>query len=108
VTSEASDDTQQLTEQIESKVQLAELRAEWKFLMEDADLTTAYPLQDEQFVYARRQPKSAAEEAALAAKYAAIEALMDRAYQILLDLGMIEETQPIDMDKFTEILEASW
>jgi hypothetical protein len=108
VTPKASDDTQQLTEQIESKVQLAELRAEWKFLMEDADLTTAYPLQDEQFVHARRQPKSAPEEAALAAKYAAIEDLMDRAYQILVDLGMIEETQPIDMDKFIEILEASW
>ena len=38
---------------------------------------------------ARQQPKSADEEAALAAKYAALE-LGERAFQILVDLQMIE------------------
>lgn len=38
---------------------------------------------------ARQQPKSADEEAALAAKYAALE-LGERAFQILVDLQMID------------------
>ena len=52
--------------------------------------TTVLPLQDPQFVEARKQPKSPEVEAALAAKYAAIESLEDRAFQILVDLGMVE------------------
>jgi hypothetical protein len=42
------------------------------------------------FVDARRQPKPPEEEATLAAKYAAISDVGERAYQVLLDLGMIE------------------
>jgi hypothetical protein len=48
------------------------------------------PYQDRKFVEARRQPKSPKEEAALAARYGAIEDVGERAYRILLDLGMIE------------------
>ena len=42
---------------------------------------------------ARQQPKSPEEEAVVAANYAAIESLQERAFKILLDLGMVEETQ---------------
>lgn len=38
----------------------------------------------------RHQPKSTQEESRLAAKYASIPSLEDRAYAILIDLGMIE------------------
>lgn len=41
---------------------------------------------------ARRQPKSPEEEARLAAKYAAIEDLSERAFTILVDLYMVEAT----------------
>ena len=44
---------------------------------------------EERIITARRQPKPAKEEAALAAKYAAIEDVGERAYIILVDLGMI-------------------
>lgn len=37
------------------------------------------------------QPKSIKEEMKLQQKYAAIESVEDRAFQILLDLGMIDE-----------------
>jgi hypothetical protein len=40
---------------------------------------------------ARQQPKPPAEEDALAQKYAALS-VPDRAYQILVDLGMVEPT----------------
>lgn len=46
------------------------------------------PLPDD-VVQARRQPKSPPEEAKLAAKYAAMDDLEDRAFAILQDLGMI-------------------
>jgi hypothetical protein len=72
-----------------------DLQAKGDFLMADA-ANIEYPLIGEQFVEARRQPKNIAEESALAAKYAAIDSLEDRAYQILLDLELIEETAPID------------
>jgi NADH dehydrogenase/NADH:ubiquinone oxidoreductase subunit G len=44
---------------------------------------------EERVAQARQQPKSPKEEAELAAKYAAIEDLGERAYTILVDLGMI-------------------
>ena len=53
--------------------------------------TMALPLQGERFQRARMQPKSPTEEDALAAKYASIESVEERAYQILVDLGMVEE-----------------
>ena len=44
---------------------------------------------DEKDVLARQQPKSPMEEAILAAKYAAISSVEERAFQILVDLGMV-------------------
>jgi hypothetical protein len=85
-----------------------DIQAECDFLMADA-ANIEYPSIDEQFVGARRQPKNIAEEFALDSKYAAIGSLEDRAYQILLDLELIEETAPIDIDEITAILDAaSW
>jgi hypothetical protein len=43
---------------------------------------------------ARQQPKSAAEEARLQAKYAAIASLEERAFTILVDLGMVTLHSP--------------
>jgi hypothetical protein len=43
---------------------------------------------------ARQQPKSAAEEARLQAKYAAIASLEERAFAILVDLGMVTLHSP--------------
>ena len=78
---------------------LTEVEREWHRLMEDA-VNTEYPLADRRFFEARIQPKSQEEEAAVSAKYAAIESVEDRAFQILLDLGLVEETKPIDIDMF--------
>lgn len=47
---------------------------------------------------ARRQPKSPAEEKKLQEKYASIEDLGERAYTILVDLGMIEESDVDDSE----------
>jgi hypothetical protein len=47
------------------------------------------------FQKARQQPKSPAEEARLQAKYAAIESLEERAFTILVDLGMVELTSSV-------------
>jgi hypothetical protein len=44
----------------------------------------------EQVQDVRRQPKSVEEEQLLAARYAALDSLQDRAFQILADLGMID------------------
>ena len=44
-------------------------------------------------IVALRQPKSSDDEIKLAAKYAQMETLEDRAYALLCDLGMIEEHQ---------------
>jgi hypothetical protein len=98
-----------LDNEIEEKMKpVMELQADWDFLMADA-ANIEFPLIDEQFVEARRQPKKIAEESALAAKYAAIDSLEDRAYRILLDLELIKETAPIDIDEITAILDAaSW
>lgn len=48
------------------------------------------PLSDRKYVQARKQPKPQKEEATLAAQYAGILTLEERAFQILVDLGMIE------------------
>lgn len=48
------------------------------------------PLMSPKYRAARSQPKSAQEESTLAEKYAAIADIGDRAFQILLDLGMID------------------
>jgi hypothetical protein len=54
---------------------------------------------EEQIAWARQQPKSTEEEAELASRYAAMSSLEERAYTILLDLGMIEVTcDPDDPD----------
>jgi hypothetical protein len=43
-----------------------------------------------------QQPKPPKEEARLQAKYAAIESLEERAFTILVDLGMVELSDPLD------------
>ena len=50
------------------------------------------PNLEKRYLQARQQPKSPSEEMKLQAKYAAIESVEDRAFQILLDLGMIQKT----------------
>ena len=50
------------------------------------------PLKSRKYTAARQQPKSPTEEQMLKEKYAKIESLEERAYAILLDLGMIEST----------------
>jgi hypothetical protein len=58
--------------------------------MTTSTTTVELPLMTAKYIAARAQPKSVAEESALAAKYASIPDVGDRAYQILVDLGMIE------------------
>jgi hypothetical protein len=82
-----------------------ELQAEWKVLLEET-ANSCYPLSDEAFVEARCQPKSSDEEAKLIDRYHSIESTEERAFQILLDLGMIQESTPVNIEKFNEIL--SW
>jgi hypothetical protein len=41
----------------------------------------------------------------LALKYGSIDDISERAYQVLLDLGMIAESKPIDMSKFEGIID---
>ncbi len=54
-------------------------------------------IMDEKYVQARQQPKSPEEAKILAGKYAAITCLEERAFQILVDLGMVEVREaPID------------
>jgi hypothetical protein len=52
--------------------------------------TNSLPLNDPIHVQARNQPKAKEEEAELAARYADISDVGERAFQILVDLGMIE------------------
>jgi protein-disulfide isomerase len=52
-----------------------------------------FPLQGKQFDLARQQPKADEEAQSLSAKYAAIESVEERAYQIIIDLGLAEETK---------------
>ena len=54
-----------------------------------AEVASGLTLSEEQIKERRKQPKSPEEEARLAAKYAAIEDLGERAYTILKDLAMI-------------------
>ncbi len=56
----------------------------------EADSASSLPLTDRIYVQARQQPKSPKQEAILAEKYAAIETVEERAFQILADLGMVE------------------
>jgi hypothetical protein len=58
-----------------------------------ADEGSLLPLLDQKYVDARKQPKPPKEKAILAARYAAIPTVEERAYQILVDLGMIEVGQ---------------
>jgi hypothetical protein len=48
------------------------------------------PVCDPEHLQARTQPKSSTEEAELTAKYASISDVGERAFQILVDLGMVE------------------
>lgn len=57
--------------------------------MDETTMTTTDMAVDDVVRRRRQQPKSPQEEAQLAAKYAAISNLGDRAYTILKDLGMI-------------------
>ena len=56
----------------------------------EADNSSVLPLTDTVYVQARQQPKSPKQEAILAEKYAAIETVEERAFQVLVDLGMVE------------------
>mmetsp|Transcript_10724 Transcript_10724/g.30649 ORF Transcript_10724/g.30649 Transcript_10724/m.30649 type:complete len:697 (-) Transcript_10724:603-2693(-) len=55
-------------------------------------IPTSYPLMTKEFLKARQQPKSYFMEQKLSKKYASIESLQERSFQILLDLGMIQLT----------------
>jgi len=55
-------------------------------------------------VEARRQPKSPEEEKVIASRYGAME-LEERAYQILYDLGMIEETPDPDSADYDSLID---
>ena len=81
---------------------------EWTFLHQPAR-NIEYPLQDSQFLEARRQPKSQEEKERWALKYARIDNVSERAYQVLLDLGMIEQSRPtVDMmSKFDGIIDTN-
>jgi hypothetical protein len=83
-----------------------DMAKEWIVLRQSAS-NTAYPLQDPKFIEARRQPKSLQDKQRLAVKYGSIKDISERAYQVLLDLGMIEESKPVDMSKFDDIIDTT-
>jgi len=58
----------------------------------EAKKSCSLPLSDHKYRKAREQPKSPNKEATLAARYNSIPTVEERAYQILIDLGMIEAT----------------
>ena len=58
----------------------------------EAKKSCVLPLSDHKHRKAREQPKSPNKEATLAARYNSIPTVEERAYQILVDLGMIEVT----------------
>lgn len=60
----------------------------------------SFPAISKMIANARQQPKAPAEEARLQAKYAAIESLEERAYTILVDLGMVQVTSPLDVTEW--------
>ena len=53
-------------------------------------VTNAFRNDADYYAKARKQPKNPQEEARLQAKYAAIESLEERAFTILVDLGMVQ------------------
>ena len=53
------------------------------------------PLMTKKYIEARKQPKSRSEEARLKKKYEAYADVGERAFAILVDLGMIEVTDPV-------------
>jgi hypothetical protein len=67
-------------------------RIETKPIVVPVETTLSLPLCDPMHLKAREQPKSPTEEAELAAKYARIDDVGERAFQILIDLGMVEVT----------------
>jgi hypothetical protein len=91
-------------EKLKKLKRLTQIRQELEYLLEDAT-NANLPLMDEHSVEARQQPKSPEEEDLLARRYAAIESLANRAYQILLDLGMIEESYGVDFDVIRGLLD---
>ena len=79
---------------------------EWNFLQQKAtNSESANPLQNPKFIEARRQPKPKMEAENLARKYGLIKDTSERAYQILLDLGMVEASAPINMTKSEGIID---
>jgi hypothetical protein len=61
-------------------------------------MTAALPRHHKKALYRQQQPKSPVEEARLQAKYAAIESLEERAFTILVDLGMVEWSSPDSLE----------
>jgi hypothetical protein len=95
----------QMTQDAKEAIQATkDLQAEWEYLEQEAT-NTVYPSQDPQHVQARMPLTDPIDQVKMATKYAAIKSVEDRAYQILLDLGMIEERlPPVDMSKFNGVL----
>ena len=58
------------------------------------------PLRDPPLVGSRQQPKSQSEEEMLKTKYGQIDDVSERAYQILIDLGMVEASNPLEKTPF--------
>ncbi len=69
-------------------------------LLQEETIPATYPSRDPTSVTSRQQPKSKQEEEQLATKYAQIVNVSERAYQILVDLGMVDESEQIDVTKF--------
>lgn len=81
------------------------LTNEWKFLQEEA-ANTVYALREQKFIEARRQPKAKTDAEKLATKYGKISDTSERAYQILVDLGMVEpSSRAMDISKFEGIID---
>lgn len=57
----------------------------------DETIDMASPFHNSKFISSRQQPKPKVEEEKLAQKYAQITSISERAYQILVDLGMLEK-----------------
>jgi len=78
---------------VDESNRVAFINKESKYLHEEA-ANTELPLQVPKHIETRKQPKPPSAEEALAAKYAQIPSLSDRAYEVLKDLGMVEESSP--------------
>ena len=83
----------------EAKIELHDVVSnteELKFQQEEVHINAGYPSLDPKFVGSRQQPKSKDEEERLKSKYGQIHDLSERAYQILVDLGMVDASNPLN------------